>query len=81
MEKIKQIKIAGRRLVNAATMAELFQIHKKTVLLWADEHELPVISVGNMRLFDLAEVSLWLDNHKKQPEGRKKKLTDFDELE
>ena len=67
MEEIRVIEIAGRRLVSAAAMAEIFQLHKKTVLSWAVEHEMPVISVGNMRLFDLADVSQWLDKHKKHP--------------
>ena len=65
MEEIKVIEIADRRLVNAATMAEMLKLHKRTVLSWAVEHEMPVISVGNMRLFDLADVSQWLDRHKK----------------
>jgi hypothetical protein len=27
---------------------------------------MPVIKVGNMRLFDLADVAEWLDSHKRQ---------------
>ena len=60
----KIIEISGRRFVSAATLAELFDLHKRTILMWATEHGMPVISVGNMRLFDLADISHWLDNHK-----------------
>jgi excisionase family DNA binding protein len=67
MEKIGVIEIGERRFVSAATMAELLQVHKRTILSWAVAHEMPVISVGNMRLFDLADVSCWLDSHKKHP--------------
>ena len=67
MGEIRVIEIAGRRLVNATAMAEMLQLHKRTVLSWAVEHEMPMISVGNMRLFDLADVSQWLDSHKRHP--------------
>jgi excisionase family DNA binding protein len=40
-------------------------LHKRTILMWATEHGMPVIAVGNMRLFDLADISDWLDNHKR----------------
>ena len=63
----KIIEISGRQLVSAATLAELLDRHKRTILIWAADHEMPVISVGNMRLFDLADVSCWLDSHKKHP--------------
>jgi excisionase family DNA binding protein len=61
----KIIEIAGRRLVSAATLAGLLDLHKRTILMWATEHGMPVIAVGNMRLFDLADISDWLDNHKR----------------
>ena len=61
----KIIEIAGRRFLSAATLAELLGLHKRTILMWATEHGMPVIAVGNMRLFDLADISEWLDNHKR----------------
>lgn len=61
----KIIEISGRRFVSAATLAELLDLHKRTILIWATEREMPVISVGNMRLFDLADISDWLDDHKR----------------
>ncbi len=63
----KTIEIAGRRFVTAGTLAETLHLHKRTILVWAAEHEMPVISVGNMRLFDLADISDWLDRHKSKP--------------
>jgi excisionase family DNA binding protein len=61
-----QIEIAGRRFVTAATLAGTLHIHKRTILTWAEHHGMPVIKVGNMRLFDLADVSEWLHSHKRQ---------------
>lgn len=61
------IEIAGRRFVTAGALAETLHLHKRTILIWAAEHEMPVISVGNMRLFDLADISEWLDRHKSKP--------------
>jgi hypothetical protein len=60
----KIIEISGRRFVSAATLAGLLELHKRTILMRANEYSMPVISVGNMRLFDLADISDWLDNHK-----------------
>jgi excisionase family DNA binding protein len=63
----KTIEIAGRRFVTAGALAETLHLHKRTILIWAAEHEMPVISIGNMRLFDLADISDWLDRHKSKP--------------
>jgi excisionase family DNA binding protein len=63
----KTIEIAGRRFVTARALADTLHLHKRTILVWAAEHEMPVISVGNMRLFDLADISDWLDRHKSKP--------------
>jgi excisionase family DNA binding protein len=60
----KIIEISGRQFVNAATLAALLDLHKRTILIWATEHGMPVISVGNMRLFDLADISDWFNKHK-----------------
>jgi excisionase family DNA binding protein len=61
----KIIEISGRRFVSAATLAGLLDLHKRTILMWTTEYGIPVIAVGNMRLFDLADISDWLDNHKR----------------
>ena len=60
------IRIAGREFVSTANLAEMLKVHKRTILNWATEHRLPIISVGHMRLFDLADISDWLDKHKRQ---------------
>jgi excisionase family DNA binding protein len=57
-------KIAGKRFVTAATLAKTVGVHKRTVLAWASKRGLPVISVGHLRLFDLDEVSDWLEKQK-----------------
>jgi excisionase family DNA binding protein len=61
------IEIAARRFVTAKTLADMLRLHKRTILIWAAEHEMPVISVGNMRLFDLVDILEWLDRHKSKP--------------
>jgi hypothetical protein len=61
------IEIAGRRFVTARALADTLHLHKRTILIWAAEHETPVISIGNMRLFDLTDISDWLDSHKSKP--------------
>ena len=61
----KFIEIANKKFVTATILAELLDVHKRTVLTWASDHDLPVISVGHMRLFDLDEVSEWLEQHKR----------------
>jgi excisionase family DNA binding protein len=63
--KDKIIEISGRQFVSAATLAGLLDLHKRTILMWTTEYGIPVIAVGNMRLFDLADISDWLDNHKR----------------
>jgi excisionase family DNA binding protein len=62
----KIIEISGRRLVSAATLAELLDRHKRTILIWAADYGMPVIAVGNMRLFDLADVADWFDKRKRR---------------
>jgi excisionase family DNA binding protein len=54
---LKFINIGGRNFVTAANLAEIFGVHKRTVQLWAGEQKMPMIKVGNLRLFDLADVS------------------------
>jgi excisionase family DNA binding protein len=44
-------------------------LHIRTVQLWAKEHDMPVIRVGNQMLLDLDEVPEWLDQHKIKPEA------------
>ena len=62
----RTIEIAGRQFVSAATLADILNVHKRTILIWTTEYKLPVISVGNMRLFDLADISDWLNKRKQQ---------------
>ena len=70
MVENKIIEISGRRFVTAATLAGLLNLHKRTILLWATERGMPVISVGNMRIFDLADIADWFDKHKPVPNAQ-----------
>jgi excisionase family DNA binding protein len=61
------IEIAGKRLIKLSTFAEDMGLHIRTVQLWAKDHEMPVIRVGNQMLLDLDDIPEWLDRHKSKP--------------
>ena len=61
------IEIAGKRLIRLRTFAEDMGLHIRTVQLWAKDHDMPVIRVGNQMLLDLDDIPEWLDRHKSKP--------------
>jgi excisionase family DNA binding protein len=63
------IDIGGKRLVRLSTFAEEMGLHIRTVQLWAKEHNMPVIRVGNQMLLDLDELPEWLNQHKLKSEA------------
>jgi len=63
------IEIAGKRLIRLSTFAEEMGLHIRTVQLWAKDHDMPVIRVGNQMLLDLDELPEWLDQHKIKTEA------------
>jgi excisionase family DNA binding protein len=65
VQRLKVIEISGREFVTAASLAMLLNLNKRTVLTWAHKHEMPFIAIGNMRLFDVADLGSWLDGHKR----------------
>jgi excisionase family DNA binding protein len=58
------IEIAGKRLIKLSTFAGDMGLHIRTVQLWAKDHNMPVIRVGNQMLLDLDDIPKWLDRHK-----------------
>ena len=58
------IEIAGKRLIRLSTFAEDMGLHIRTVQLWASDHNMPVIRVGNQMLIDLDDIPAWFDGHK-----------------
>jgi DNA-binding transcriptional MerR regulator len=60
------IAIAGRKYITVTTLSGMLNLHPRTVLLWETEHGLPVVRVGNMRLYDVEEIGGWLDRHKEK---------------
>ena len=46
------IEIAGKRLITLNTFAKNFGLHVRTVQLWARQHDMPVIRIGNQMLLD-----------------------------
>lgn len=60
------IEIAGKRLITLNTFAKEFGLHVRTVQLWATQHEIPVIRIGNQMLLDLDDIPGWLGRHKKK---------------
>jgi excisionase family DNA binding protein len=69
MENDDIIEIGGKRLIRLSTFAEEMGLHIRTVQLWAKEHDMPVIRVGNQMLLDLDEIPEWLDQHKLRAEA------------
>jgi excisionase family DNA binding protein len=61
------IEIAGKRLIRLSTFAEDMGLHIRTVQLWARDHDMPVIRVGNQMLLDLDDIPEWFDRHKSKP--------------
>ena len=61
------IEIAGKRLIRLSTFAEEMGLHIRTVQLWAKDHNMPVIRVGNQMLLDLDDILAWFDGHKSKP--------------
>jgi excisionase family DNA binding protein len=67
MAKEDIIEIAGKRLLRLSTFAEDMGLHIRTVQLWARDHDMPVIRVGNQMLLDLDDIPDWLDRNKSKP--------------
>ena len=61
------IKINGKSFVTVNALSHLLRRHKRTVQLWAKEHQIPLIRVGNLMLFDLDDITEWLHKHKYNP--------------
>jgi len=72
MAKEDIIEIAGKRLLRLSIFAEDMGLHIRTVQLWARDHDMPVIRVGNQMLLDLDDIPDWLDRHKSKtvPSGQ-----------
>jgi excisionase family DNA binding protein len=64
------IEIAGKRFIRLSTFAEEMGLHIRTVQLWAKQHGMPVIRVGNQMLLDLDDLPEWFDQHKINPEAQ-----------
>ncbi len=58
------IEITGKRLSTLNTFAKNFGLHVRTVQLWARQHDMPVIRIGNQMLLDLDDIPDWLSRHK-----------------
>ena len=69
MENDDIIEIAGKKLIRLSTFAEEMGLNIRTVQLWAKDHDMPVIRVGNQMLLDLDELPEWLDQHKLRSEA------------
>ena len=67
MKKDDIIKMAGKQLIRLNTFADDMGLHIRTVQLWAKDHDMPVIRVGNQMLLDLDDIPEWLDRHKSKP--------------
>jgi excisionase family DNA binding protein len=58
------IDINGKRFVTVRALSQILRLHKRTIQLWAMEHKLPLIRVGNLMIFDLDDLTNWLIRQK-----------------
>lgn len=58
------IEINGKRFVTVTALSQMLRLHKRTVQLWATAHAMPLIRVGNLMIFDLDDITEWLNEHK-----------------
>jgi excisionase family DNA binding protein len=58
------IQIAGHQFITVGGLSRLFQLHKRTIQLWAAERDIPVIRIGNLLIFDTDDLKNWLLEHK-----------------
>ena len=62
------IEVGNKRLIRLSTFAANMGLHIRTAQLWAKDHDMPVIRVGNQMLLDLDDLPEWLDRHKSKPD-------------
>ena len=58
------IEINGKRFVTVSVLSQILRLHKRTIQLWATEHNLPLIRIGNLMIFDLDDLASWLVRQK-----------------
>lgn len=61
------IEINGKQFVTVKALSQMLSLHKRTLQLWATQHRMPLIRIGNLMLFDLEDISRWLIKHKRHP--------------
>jgi excisionase family DNA binding protein len=66
LSKNNVIQIGGKSLITLNTFAKNFGLHVRTVQLWARQHEMPLIRIGNQMLLDVDDIPEWLSRHKNQ---------------
>lgn len=66
MTQYDTLEIAGRRFVTVSGLSALFNVHKRTIQLWAADRGIPLIRIGNLMIFDIDDVKGWLLQHKRK---------------
>ena len=64
MTQYDTLDIAGRRFVTVSGLSALFNVHKRTIQVWAVDRGIPLIRIGNLMIFDIDDVKRWLLQHK-----------------
>jgi len=59
------VEINGKRFVTVGALAELLNLRKCTIQLWARERNVPLVRVGNMMIFELKDLTKWLLRQKR----------------
>jgi phage terminase Nu1 subunit (DNA packaging protein) len=44
------LEIAGRRFATVSGLSALFNVHKRTIQLWAADRGIPLIRIGNLMI-------------------------------
>jgi excisionase family DNA binding protein len=60
------IDINGRRFVTVSALSQILRLHRRTIQLWTTEHNLPLIRIGNLMIFDLDDLTNWACSAKAQ---------------
>ena len=57
----------NKNILTIKELSEIISIKPSTLYSWSMQKKIPFIKIGKKVLFDLAEVMVWIESHKKIP--------------
>jgi excisionase family DNA binding protein len=60
---IDVVEIAGREYISAAALGKKFGVHRTTIQRWAKEQGLPIVKIGQTRIFEMNKLVDWLERN------------------